>query len=403
MAERSPQQRVRAALGPDLAVCVQAPGRMNVIGGHTDYVGGLALPAAIDRQVVVGLAPGTASAELHSLDAHQQVRVAWDRAWTPADWPAAAPGWSRYMVGAIAVFVAHVAGGPVPPRGVMRPVRAAVSGDVPQGAGLSSSAALVVAWLHALSRWSGVPLDDATTIDLARRVEHRWLGVPCGALDQTASQLGRADHFLRVDFRTGAVEAVASGLSSCGWLVLHSGVERTLAQSAYAERVAEVQRGLRRVQRLDPSVGHWRDLTPAHIDRVERSDPRSGRRLRHGLTENARVEAMVEAIEAGDAEAAGALLSASHQSLRDDYAVSCPELEALVACCAETDGIYGARLVGAGFGGCVLALADDGLSAVEVDAMVARYAARSGRAGRGWRVRPGPGAGDCARLSAGSP
>ncbi|HCH62406.1 MAG TPA: hypothetical protein DFR83_06355, partial [Deltaproteobacteria bacterium] len=312
----------------------------------------------------------------------------------PALLSAGAPDWVRYMLGSIAVFVAHVAGPHQAPAQVLRPFVAAVAGDVPTGAGLSSSAALTVAWMNALAGWADHALEPTTIIQLARQVEHQWLGVQCGALDQTASQMGRDGHLLMVDFQPEplSVTPVRSALPNTTWLVLHTGVQRGLAHSEYSSRVQAVTEGLAQIRSQQPAVGHWRDLTLDHVAALEPSQPLIARRLRHGVTENTRVRAMVEAIQHARPAQVGALLNQSHASLRDDYGVSCPELDAMCALATARPGVWGARMVGAGFGGCALALADANLADGDLSELLQAYQQRTGRRGTAYRMRPGPGA-----------
>jgi len=379
--------RIRGALPGAVRVWATAPGRINIIGEHTDYIDGLALPAAIDRHIAIGLHDHPGSIRIDSLDAAASTTV---DVHTPIEaLPPDAADWVRYMVGSIAVFVEHVAGPGAAPAAVLKPFHAAVTGDVPRGAGLSSSAALTVAWMNALSARADHPLDDATVVALARKVEHDWLGVACGALDQTASQQGRSEHLLRVDFRTMEVAPIAVSIPHT-WLVLDTGVRRGLAHSAYTDRVHAVTTGLAQVRAQFPRVQHWRDLRLHHLSGL--SDPILRRRLRHGITENARVEDMVAALSTGDLQAAGTLLNASHQSLRDDYAVSCPELDTMADGARRVPGVFGARMVGAGFGGCVLALAEAHIDARKLDKLLLQYQQATGRTGAVHRVVPASGA-----------
>ena len=374
---RGLRAKVEDALGSPPEVVAYAPGRVNVIGEHTDYIGGLALPAAIDRGVCVGLVSAEAGMGFCSIDeGGQAVRdTAGPRA-GDADW-------LRYVAGALAVFADACPEVEVPP------FRAAFTGDVPRGGGLSSSAALCVAMIRALATWTRHDLTDIEVVTLAQRIEHRWLGVQCGALDQTASQCGRAGHLLRVDFRTNEVLPVAAPLDAAIWLVLDTGVSRSLAGSAYTDRVQAVTRGLEQVRASHPGVQHWRDLS---VDMLDGLAGELRARLRHGITENARVDAMVTALAERELAAAGALLDASHASLRDDYAVSCSELDALAAAARAVDGVHGARMVGAGFGGCVLALADKDIDETSVSEILSAYEAASGLPGNVHRVAVSAGA-----------
>lgn len=388
------RDRIEQALSRPVEVLARAPGRLNVIGEHTDYIGGLSLPAAIDRSIMVGLHRSAEGITLHSLDAPGTWTTSLDTPLRPHTLPADAPDWVRYMLGSIAVFVAHVAGPEQPPSAVLQPFTAAVAGDVPTGAGLSSSAALTVAWMNALAGWADHALAPTTIIALARQVEHQWLGVQCGALDQTASQMGRDGHLLMVDFQPEPLSAtpVRAALSDTVWLVLHTGVQRGLAHSEYSARVQAVTDGLARVQARHPQVQHWRDLTLDHVAALEATEPLMARRLRHGVTENARVVSMVHAIQHDGPRTVGALLNQSHASLRDDYAVSCPELDTMCTLANELSEVWGARMVGAGFGGCVLALAQADLTDAMLDQMLEVYHQRTGLRGTAYRMSPGPGA-----------
>jgi len=368
---RSPERllhRVEAALGRSADAMGIAPGRINLIGEHTDYIGGLSLPGAIDRHVLVGLAArDDQTVTIHSLESGER--------WSFELGPGLDPpqGWQRYMAGAVEVFREHC--------GLDRGFDAAVAGDVPLGAGLSSSAALCVAWMNALRAWTDAELDDATLVRMAQRVEHVWAGVKCGLLDQMASQLARPDHLLRIDFRNLAVAQVPNNLHQVELLVFDTGVRRALAGSAYAERVAQVRAGIDRVTRR--GVMHWRDL---RLDDLVRGDVIDDR-LRHGITENARVDAAAEALRAGDAVALGGLLMQSHQSLQQEYAVSCAELDSMVALAASEPGCFGARMMGGGFGGCVLALVSEGAAESVWTGVIQAYRRRHPHPARAFRVR----------------
>jgi galactokinase len=214
---------------------------------------------------------------------------------------------------------------------------------LPVGAGLSSSAALEVAVALALG-WAGTPLELALA---CQRAEHLAVGVPSGVMDQLASASGRAGHALLVDCSSYAVTPVP--LPEVALVVAHSGQARTLAGSAYAERRAQCEAAAR-------IIGPLRQATLSDVTHL--SDPVLRRRARHVVTENARVLEVVDALGAGDLRAAGLLMAESHRSLKDDFEVSTAALDDLVGRLSATPGVYGARLTGAGFGGCVVALAD---------------------------------------------
>ncbi len=326
-------------MGKTADVVAWAPGRINVIGGHTDYNGGLALPGAINRWISVALhARSDDSIRVRSLDFGGELTGTAESV-RPTD-----ASWSRFVAGCLAVFGERVA----LPSGF----DAVFTGDVPDGAGLSSSAALSVAWMTALREWTGAPIDDLDLVRMAQAVEHRFLGVKCGLLDQIGSLMATPGGLLLVDFQSLTVAPVKVGLTDIRWVVLHSGVRRELASSSYLDRVDECAEGLLRVQQRDPSIRTVRDVTPDVLE----PDRIGERRLRHVLSENARVLRAVQAVEAGDAETLGVILGEAHASLRDDYEVSCAQLDWLVESASRHPGCYGARMVGGGFGGCTLNL-----------------------------------------------
>jgi len=305
-----------------------APGRVNLIGDHTDYTGGFAMPVAVDRGTEVGIEPGGQWVELVS-DAQPEVaRVPVD-----VDDPRSVePPWARYVAGVVAV-VRPVAGG-----------RGTVHTTLPVGAGLSSSAALEVALALALG-FEGTPLELALA---GQQAEHLASGVPTGVLDQLASVSGRAGHALLIDCSSFAVEPVPLP-EGVDILVAHSGESRTLVGSAYADR----RRQCEAAERL---IGPLRQATPSDVERLP--DGLLRRRARHVVTENQRVLDFALALRSGDLQAAGQLMGQSHDSLRDDFEVSTAALDQLVQRLSASPGVYGARLTGAGFGGCVVALAD---------------------------------------------
>ncbi len=307
-----------------------APGRVNLIGEHVDYVGGLVLPMAVDRATTVEGAPDGGWVRLVSESASEPAEVPLD-----IDDPAAVePPWARYVAGVVAE---------------LRPERGfdgRVTSTIPVGGGMSSSAALEVAVALALG-FTGSATDLAL---LCQRAEQRASGVPCGVMDQLASAAGVEGHALLIDCATLEVEPVPLP-EDLAVVVVDSGQPRRLAASGYAERRAQAEAAQR-------ALGPLRAASVADAEALE--DGVLARRARHVITECARVLDFVAALRAGDLARAGALLTASHVSLRDDAEVSTPELDALVDQLTATPGVLGARLMGGGFGGCVVALAEPG-------------------------------------------
>jgi len=307
-----------------------APGRVNLIGDHTDHAGGLVLPMAIDLGTTVSGRRGGDRIELRSTQQPEAAVVSID----VEDPAAIAPAWARF----VAAVVAEVR----PEEGFV----GEVTSDLPVGAGLSSSAALEVAVAMALG-FEGSALALAR---LGQRAEHRASGVPCGIMDQLASAAGVAGHALRIDCTTLDVDPIAVP-ADIEVVVVDSGVRRSLATSAYAERAAACQEAARLI---GPLRGAGPDDVAVIVDPVVR------RRARHVVTENARVDLLVAALGAGDHDAMAAVLADSHASLRDDFEVSTPGLDRLVAEVAALHGVIGCRLTGAGFGGCIVALVQRG-------------------------------------------
>lgn len=308
-----------------------APGRVNLIGEHTDYTGGLVLPMAIDLGTSITFERRVGQVRLRSDAVPGEVRFD-----LPVKDPASVePVWGRY-VAAVASELDH-------PQGV----DGTVSSTVPVGSGLSSSAALEVAAALALGSTDPPPALAAR----CQRAEQRATGVPCGVMDQLASAAGVEGHALLIDCHDLSLRPVPMP-PDAAVVVLHSGQARTLAGSAYAERRAQCEAA-------EEAIGPLRSASVADVDRI--SDPLARRRARHVVGENARVRAFAEALASGDLGGAGQLMAESHASLRDDFEVSTPALDQLVDRLLGTDGVYGARLTGAGFGGCVVALCRPGM------------------------------------------
>ncbi len=319
----------------------RAPGRVNLIGEHTDYTGGLALPFAIDPRTEVLATPRDDDlVRVHSAEMGSAER---DLGGVPRQ-----ESWSDYVV---APFLA------LRERGLrVRGADLLVASDVPRESGLSSSAALGVAVTAAVDRAFGLGLDRRAWAEVAHRGENFFVGVGCGVMDQFASALGEPGHLLRIDCRDRSTRTVALQ-GDAVVLVAQSGVERKLAGGAYRERVDACAAALAGVQRTGHGATSLRDVAPSELAGLEAElDPIAFRRLRHVVTENARVDAACEALAAGDLERVGDLLREGMASLRDDYQVSTPELDALCELGDAADGCFGSRLTGAGFGGCTLHL-----------------------------------------------
>jgi galactokinase len=354
-----------AAADPNAIRVVHAPGRVNLIGEHTDYNGGFVLPAAIDLGITIALVPTD--------DRRMVLTLAADGERGELDLDAIGArigGWIDYVAGT--AWAMTEAG--VPTHGF----RGMLSSDLPAGAGLSSSAAIELAAAWALSGGEPPQTDPMSLARIAQRAENLYVGVSSGLMDQFAVAFGRADHALLLDCRSLEHRALALP-GGTRLVVCHSGVPRTLATSAYATRRAECDRAVAALAELDPSVESLRDVTPALLEAGrERMGDLIHRRARHVVSENARVLATVEAFEAGDLGAVGAALAASHVSLRDDYEVSSAALDALVEIAEGVPGVVGARMTGAGFGGCTVNLVREDAVGPLRDAILGTYPGRTG-------------------------
>jgi galactokinase len=338
-------------------VCVEAPGRVNLIGEHIDYSGGHVLPMAIGCSVRL-------VASLRNDGRFRLVSRQFDTLYDGVKRTAKAEEdfWTNYLFGVIAEFekIGHEVNG----------LDAVVDGDIPRGSGLSSSAALEVATAWALQSLLGSAMSRMEIALLAQRAENQFVGVNCGIMDQAISAGGREGHAMLLDCDHLEAEHVPLELSGrAAILVAHSGVHRGLTTSAYNDRRGKCDAALEVIRQetgKDLSC-----LCEAMVEDLEAArgamDDEMARRARHAVTEEARVKKAVSLLKTGDLEQFGALLNASHASLRDDYEVSSEELDTLTDMIRRHEGVYGSRLTGAGFGGCTVSLvaADvvDGLTA----------------------------------------
>ncbi len=331
------RQRFRERFGYPPAAVAVAPGRINVIGEHTDYTEGWVLPAAIDRYIAV------ATRSRHD----GEVVLFSDRYGGPvrlSELPASRRGdWTDYVVGVVWQLRASLDA----PEGF----ELAIVGDIPTGAGLSSSAALEVATAMALLATTGADLSRAELAPLCQRAENDFVGARTGIMDQFTAIFARANNALLLDCRSLRWEEIPLPDQRFAWLLADTRVKHELAGSGYNQRRAECEAAAAAL-----GVVALRDATEADLERIE--DPLLQRRARHVLTENARVKTAAAALRRRDAPALGPLLYASHESLKAEFSVSCPELDWLVELAGESPAVVGARMMGAGFGGCVLLLAD---------------------------------------------
>ncbi len=322
----------------------RAPGRVNLIGEHTDYNDGFVMPVAIDFFTQVELLPLEANKlEFYSENFKERVVFDFD------NFPETKSGhWSDYVVGVALMLIREGY--------KLRAARLMIRSDVPIGAGLSSSAAIEVATAYALAKSSDLEIDRAELAKLCRKAENEFVGARVGIMDQFISFFGEIDRALLLDCRT--LEFQQLPLPTQVQLVIcNTMVKHALATGAYNERRAQCEEGVECLKTVIPNVKALRDVTSQQLEE-HRSELRQivYRRCKHVVTENERVLAAADALNHGHVVRFGELMNQSHQSLRDDYEVSCAELDVMVDLARKVEGVYGARMTGGGFGGCTVNL-----------------------------------------------
>jgi galactokinase len=338
------EQKFREIYGTNPEIVVRAPGRVNLIGEHTDYNQGFVLPAAIDRYVwYVGRKRRDRRVHVHALDFCRS--TTFDLGHIQRD---GAESWSNYLRGVSKFF--EMAGHRLPG------VDLAFGGDVPREAGLSSSAAVEMGAAAFWSAAASIKPDPVEIIRLTQRAENDFVGVPSGIMDQFVSGLGRANHALFLDCRDLSFRHVPLR-PGVNIVVCNSGVRRELAHSEYQIRVQQCREAVTRLRNTGLVIQSLRDVEPEDLESARHTLTEVLlKRARHVVTENHRVLRAVKALEAGDLEKFGTLMNLSHDSLRDDYEVSCRELDTLVELAWKQPGVLGARMTGGGFGGCTVNL-----------------------------------------------
>jgi galactokinase len=362
--------------GQPPALLVRAPGRVNLLGEHTDYNEGFVLPMAIDRSAWIALRPrDDRTVVVRSLDFGEERSFELDRL------ERGVPGWIEYVKG-VAWVLLEGAAGPG-----LRGWEGVLAGEVPLGAGLSSSAALEIATVRAFLAAAGLPWEPAQAARWAQRAENGWVGVNCGIMDPLIIASAIEDHALLIDCRdlSTTPQPLPPGTAVA---VLDTSTRRGLADSAYNDRrqrceeaAAALGAGSLREVGLEDLERRGAELAPALLPFA-----------RHVVTENARTLAAAEAMRAGDAARLGGLMAEGHRSLRDDFRVSSDALDAMVEAAGEAPGCFGARMTGAGFGGCVVALIEAGVADVFARAVGDGYRRRTRLEASVYLTRPSPGA-----------
>ncbi len=377
----SPGERFRNLTGREARI-FSAPGRVNLIGEHTDYNDGFVLPMALDRRTRVAAASRD-DGIIRCISANLPGTIEFS-----IDQPIVRAGdWGDLIRGIAASLL----------RDEYRLTGAdlLVESNVPIGAGLSSSAAIEVATGYALLCLAGEPVDPVDLALAAQRAEHEFAGTQCGIMDQYVAALGVEGHALLIDCRSLEYRAVPMDLDGARIVVCNSMVRHELSDGEYNLRRAQCEEGVRRLSAHLPAIIALRDVEIEDFDLYGASlPPLILKRCNHVITENARTLEAVAALSRGDLVTFGRLMYASHASLRDDYEVSCPELDLLVEIASACDGVYGARMTGGGFGGATVNLVRSEAVPAFIDSITRAYRARTGitpetfvcRAGGGVRI-----------------
>ncbi|MGB7325050.1 MAG: galactokinase [Rubripirellula sp.] len=378
------EQHFQTQFGRPATVVVSAPGRVNLIGEHIDYNDGYVLPLAIERSVVIAAAPATEAgqANFHSMDLAESVAIRLNQKSTPT-----AESWARYVEGVVDGF--RQLGLEIPP------FDAIVGSTVPLGSGLSSSAALEVATATLLEKLTGRTLQQNEKALLCQKAEHDYAGVPCGIMDQFSSVFGKENELMLIDCCSQSVEGIPFNASDVSVLITNSNVKHALVNGEYAARRSQCDSALKKLGKTS-----WRDVTMTDVEQASQKDTGGldeieSRRAKHVVTEIHRTLKATDAFRNNDWKLAGELLYASHDSLRDDYDVSCPELDILVEIARDIgaeNGVYGSRMTGGGFGGCTVSL----VANEQVEAVIARlsssYESKTGIKPTCFSSRPARGA-----------
>ena len=349
-------------------ILVQAPGRVNLIGEHTDYNEGFVFPAAIQFQTQIAIAKRS-DRQLIVTSQNYAERVEFDLDRLPRS---PRGHWSDYVAGVAGLLAGKLGG--LPGANLL------LHGDVPQGAGLSSSASLEVAVCKAFLELTGKSLEGVAIALLSQQAENEFVGARCGIMDQFISVHGKRNHALRLDCRTLEYRLLPIPpnvrLVICNTMVRHS-----LAAGEYNERRAECEAGAKFFAERVPGVKTLRDVTLEDFEKYARQMPEViQKRCHHILTENLRVLQAAEALQAGDLTLFGRLMGSSHVSLRDDFEVSCEELDLMVELAGKNTGVIGARMTGGGFGGCTINLVEENQVEAFKENVASGYEKATGRA-----------------------
>lgn len=358
-------RRFEATFGSKPMV-VRSPGRINLLGEHTDYNQGFVLPAAIDKYAYVAIGPRTDNRiSLLAVDLNENFET------SISDIAPVSQTWCNYILGVASQFARC---------GLLdKGFNLAVSSEIPAGAGLSSSAAISCATAFALNELLHGGIDRLELAKFAQAAEHSFAGVQCGIMDQFASLFGKKDAVIHLDCRSMDYRYIPLKLNGYELLLFNSGVKHSLASTAYNDRRRECEEGVRLIARCYPEVKSLRDATPAQVDECVSGYEIVHRRCRYVVEENIRVLLACDDLQTGNLRAFGQRMTQTHIGLQHQYEVSCRETDFLVAKAISTEGVAGARMMGGGFGGCTLNLVQANAAERLIDKLKSEYARFTGK------------------------
>ncbi len=342
-----------------------APGRVNLIGEHTDYNDGYVLPVPLRARVyAAGRLNGSKTVNIYAADYDQKATYNLNEIHHDREHP-----WTNYPKGITQAILDqghHLSGCDI-----------LLKGDVPQGAGLSSSAAVEIATARLLNDLNGLQITPLEIAYIGKKAENEFVRVQCGVMDQFVASMGQEDNALFIDCRTNDHENIPLPPDHTV-VIVNTMIKRELATSAYNERRRQCEEGVRLLKRSIPDIRALRDVSTDQLHHIDELPQPIRSRCRHVVTENARVLESIKALKRGDMDHLGTLMNASHNSLRDHYQVSCPELDTLVEAARNTPGTLGARMTGAGFGGCTVNLVETEKAPRFIETIINHYKAATG-------------------------
>lgn len=345
---------------------VRSPGRVNIIGEHTDYNEGFVLPAAIDKAIYVGISAREDDIIHLYSESYQQDYIVRIPDIKPGDIP-----WTNYILGVVDQLLIN--GFPV------RGFNLALHGDVPLGAGLSSSAAVECAVIFAIDQLFDFQLDKMELVKMAQKAEHKFAGVMCGIMDMFASMFGKKGYAIKLDCRSLEYEYEPLHMEGYKILLLNTNVKHNLASTAYNERRQQCEQGVRWLQEFYPEIKSLRDVTVEKLDRyILERDPLIYKRCRYVVEENKRLLSACDFLNQGNLAGLGQMMYQAHEGACHDYEISCKELDFLVNAVKGKPGVAGARMMGGGFGGCTINLVQEAYITPLIEKMAPLYFQNTG-------------------------